>query len=309
MPRLGRTPSAPEKLARRLQFAKYVDLAAVLPQIPETVHYEDVMESWGMMGNDTVGDCTVAAAGHAMQVGSAYGLKRPSGLKAAQILAAYSSITGYDSDDPNSDQGANLLDVLRYWQNVGIAGQKCGPYTALVPSAPDHWRAATYLYGGVYFGVWLPATVVNALNGGRVVDWVDTSAHFTQADGHAVFGVGYASTSGVDLVTWGEVIYMSYAFAAKYCDEAYAVTLPNSWGKGNVVGLDEAALEADLKILQGSGPLPTPTPAPTPPPAPGPAPDPKGCLTAALGLLTVLKYNSKKLHKAIALLHDLEGML
>ncbi len=38
-------------------------------------------------------------------------------------------------------------------------------------------------------------------------------------------------------------------------------------------------------------------------------PDPKGCLTAALGLLTVLKYNSKKLHKAIALLHDLEGML
>ena len=50
---------------------------------------------WGMMGNDKVGDCTCAAAGHLVMDWTANTGKEvvPS---SQQIVAAYSAITGYN---------------------------------------------------------------------------------------------------------------------------------------------------------------------------------------------------------------------
>jgi hypothetical protein len=247
---LGRTPSDPAKLARRLWLQKY--LTAQLPPIPATVDYTQIGESWGMLGNDTVGDCTCAAAGHAEQIGVAYGEKQPAAVTVTEVLAAYSAITGYVPGEASTDRGANMLDVLKYWQKTGIAGQKCGPYVAFDPAKQDHWQVAVYLFGFAYIGVTLPDSVVSALP--NVVDWTDTTAAANQSNGHCVITPAYVTADGVTIVTWGQTIKASWAFLAKYCDEAYAVLLP-SWGQGDPPGLDMATLQADLAVVKGGGAL------------------------------------------------------
>ena len=287
----GRRPSDPAKLARRLWLKDYlIGLPFVLP---DAVDHSTVGEALGELGNDSVGDCTCAAAGHAIQVADWYGQNTPAAVTTKNILAVYSAITGYDPSDPNSDQGANLLDVLSYWQKTGIVGERLGPYVAFDSNQPRHWQATIDLFGGAYIGVWLPATVVNALDSGTVVDWTSVKDPVTQDAGHCVFAVGY-NAKGIQLVTWGQVITMSFAFAAKYCDEAYAPLMP-SWASGKEPNnLNVAQLTADLAVVQGGGPIvidpppappdpPVPPAPPAPPaPPPGPAPVPRDVIVAEL---------------------------
>lgn len=261
----GRTPSDPAKLARRLLLQNYL---VGLPAMPPSVDHSAVGEEFGELGNDTVGDCTVAAAGHAIQVADWYGQGTPATVTTKNILAAYSAITGYDPSDPNSDQGANLLDVLSYWRKTGIVGEKLNAYVAFESAKADHWKATIDLFGGAYIGVWLPKTVVDALDSGRVIDWTATKDPVTQDAGHCVVAIGY-DANGLKVVTWGLVITMSWAFAARYCDEAYAPLMP-SWASGKEPNLlNMAQLTADLAIVSGGGVIPVDPPV-TPPAPPAP---------------------------------------
>jgi hypothetical protein len=274
----GRRPSDPAKLARRLRLVDYLPMTLVLPS---SVDHSAVGEALGELGNDTVGDCTCAAAGHAIQVADWYGLSEVSTVNTQNILAVYSAITGYNPDDPNSDQGANLLDVLSYWRKTGIVGEKLDAYVAFDPTKVTHWQAVVDLYGVAYIGVWLPATVVNALDSGTVIDWTATTDPVTQDAGHCVAVVGY-NASGLVVVTWGQTVTMSYAFAAKYCDEAYAPLMP-SWASGKEPNaLDVAQLTADLAIVTGGGVIPVDPPTPTPTPTPTPPVPPESEIAKAL---------------------------
>ena len=127
--KLGLKPFVPD--TRDFLFSKY-RTGAPLPKHPKHFGHEALIKSgaWGMLGNDTVGDCTCAAAGHADQIAETYGAKKKPDVTPEAVLAAYSAITGYDPSDPNSDTGANMLDVLRYWQKTGIAGEKITAYVA-----------------------------------------------------------------------------------------------------------------------------------------------------------------------------------
>jgi hypothetical protein len=316
----GRRPSDPAKLARRLWLKDYlIGLPFVLP---DAVDHSTVGETLGELGNDTVGDCTIAATGHAIQVADWYGQNTPAAVTTKSILAVYSAITGYNPDDPNSDQGANLLDVLSYWQKTGIVGEKLKAYVAFDSGKVDHWKATIDLFGGAYIGVWLPKTVVDALDNGQVIDWTTTKDPVTKDAGHCVFAVGYDAT-GLKVVTWGRVITMSFTFAAKYCDEAYAPLMP-SWASGKEPNnLNVAQLTVDLWLVQGSDPIvvppdptpptppptPTPTPTPTPSPTPTPPAPPKpptpaenAILKAVIRALTSVE---KAVAKAIAELEEL----
>ena len=296
--KFGRLPSAPEKLARRLWLRDYL----TLPVIPPAKSY-DITAPWGMLGNDTVGDCTCAAAGHADMIAEIFGEKVTPAVTSDEVLSAYSAITGYNPDDPNSDQGANMLDVLKYWQKTGIAGQKCSAYVAFDPTNKAHWEAATYLFGFVYIGVNLPDIVTKALP--TIIDWTDTTDAPDQNNGHCIIGCAYADSEGVTIVTWGQTVRATWAFLAKYCDEAYAVLLP-AWAQGDPPGIDMTQLTADLAVVQGGGIIPAPTPPnPTPPaPPPGPAPVPSNIVPT---VIRILKAVETAIGKAVKDLEELLG--
>ena len=55
------------KVVEALQLAAYVEPAVLLPQIPSEVDWISGIASWPMYGNDRLGDCTCASAGHIIQ--------------------------------------------------------------------------------------------------------------------------------------------------------------------------------------------------------------------------------------------------
>src|ERR1035438_8289552 len=77
-PQEAQTPSwGPRKLGRKaiktdtrtLMLGDY--LTPALPPPPAAADWTKGQTSWGMMMNDTLGDCTIAGVGHAVQVWTA----------------------------------------------------------------------------------------------------------------------------------------------------------------------------------------------------------------------------------------------
>ena len=108
----GRKAPKAETLAKIPGLSKYLKGPLnSLPTPPSGIDYSVAAQSClsQVMGNDTVGDCTCAGAGHALGLwtGNAGDLVT---LTREQVLAMYSAITGYNPSDPSTDQGANEVD-------------------------------------------------------------------------------------------------------------------------------------------------------------------------------------------------------
>src|SRR5258708_38970007 len=120
---------------RTLLLATYATPALPAPPVQINVA-KDVKGSWGMMDNDQIGDCTCAAAGHLLMEWTASAQGKMYTPSDAQIVAAYSAITGYNPKTGANDNGAQELDVLNYWRQQGIAEHKTHGYMAL--AAANH---------------------------------------------------------------------------------------------------------------------------------------------------------------------------
>src|SRR5258708_26522719 len=130
-----------------------------LPAPPVQINVaKDVKGSWGMMDNDQIGDCTCAAAGHLLMEWTASAQGKMYTPSDAQIVAAYSAITGYNPKTGANDNGAQELDVLNYWRQQGIAGHKIQAYMALEPANQTHVMYSVWSFRGCYIGVALPKT-------------------------------------------------------------------------------------------------------------------------------------------------------
>ena len=106
--RLGKRP--PRLDARTLQLAKYLRQGTALPPAPPSIDWTAKISSWPMMANDTLGDCTCAAAGHMIECWTA-NLGDAFTPTNSQIIAAYSATGDYVVGDPATDNGAVELDV------------------------------------------------------------------------------------------------------------------------------------------------------------------------------------------------------
>ena len=246
--KLGKGPARHDD--RTLKLAKYLP---TLPTPPPVCDWGSKVLAWGMLANDTLGDCTCASAGHMLMAWTSEDSVEfiPTD---AQTIAAYSAITGYNPKNGTNDNGAVELDVLNYWRKKGIAGKKILAYVKLEPG-PDHLKTACFLFGGVYIGVSLPTEaqnqkVWNVTPGETPGSW----------GGHAVPVVGYNAVGPV-VVTWGETKQMTWAALLAWCDEAYAV-LGMDW-----VGPDKKApneflldnLLDDLDDLNGQNTVESPS--------------------------------------------------
>lgn len=209
---------------RTLLLASYVTPA--LPVPPAQANLTAKINSWGMMENDQLGDCTCAAAGHLIMEWTANAGKKMVTPTDKQIVAAYSAITGYNPQTGANDNGAVEIDVLNYWRQSGIAKHKIGAYVALEPSNHIHIMDSVYIFEGCYIGLQLPTSAQSQVQnhqpwsvppGGPTGDGKPGSW-----GGHAVPVVAY-DARGVTVVTWGALQRMTWSFWEAYCDEAYAI--------------------------------------------------------------------------------------
>ena len=100
-----------------------------------------------------------------------------------QVLAAYSAVTGYDPDNPETDRGAYLSDGLNYWRKNGIATDKIGAYVKVNHRIRTNMMAGLYLFGALYTGFMLPATIDHQIENNLPWDVVDPSLRGDSAPG------------------------------------------------------------------------------------------------------------------------------
>lgn len=258
------------KLTRELLKAEPTPPASVdwWSKVPEA--------SWGMDGNDNVGDCTCAEVDHSTKARQVAAGNTEVTSTAQEVLAAYSAITGYNPADPSTDQGAVMQDVRDYWRKHGIIlGGKLDQLTLF--AAVDHtdlplvkWCVSRF--GAVALGINFPDSAMTQFDQGKPWDVVKGAQI---EGGHAISMVGYDDQYAY-VVTWGRVQPMTWAFFTRYVEEAWT-DVSTDW-LNSVSGEDplgEVAYALGEQFQQVTGqPNPFPAPQPSPTPAPGPTPTP-----------------------------------
>ena len=241
--RLGKLPARVD--LRTLRLARYVDRAALPAPPPELDLSERVLE-WPMYGNDRIGDCTTAAAGHMIEAWTAESRGVPVEVTESAVLAAFDRVKIVDP--LTGEEGAVELDVLKYWRTAGIGRHTVGAFARLAVHDKALARTGAFLFGGLYIGVALPLTAQSQ----AVWDWTGSlsgPALPGSWGGHAVNVVGY-DEDALTVVTWGSLKRMSWAFWTRYVDEAYVVLSPDFVRRDHAPnGFDLEQLRADLALI------------------------------------------------------------
>jgi hypothetical protein len=230
---------------RTLALARY--LAPGLPPPPPAADWTKGIDSWGMMLNDTLGDCTIAGVAHAIQVFTANTGSMVT-VPDSTIESYYEQWDGYVPGNPSTDSGGCELDVLNDWRQQGFAGNSLLAFADPQAANLDEVRQSIALFGGVYIGLSLPITA-QTQDTWDVVRHGGASTAPGSWGGHCVFVPKYDETS-FTCITWGQLKTMTVAFWKKYCDEAYALLAP-CWltANGSPSGFDLAQLQTDLNAI------------------------------------------------------------
>lgn len=230
---------------RTLYLMRY--LMPNLPAAPAERDWTQGRTDWGMMMNSEIGDCTIAACGHAVQTWSlnSVGLELP--VPDSSILSAYEQWCGYSPANPSTDQGGIELDVLTQWKNSSLNGHALLGFTSLFVTNLETVRQAINIFGGVYIGISLPLSAQNQAvwDVTRNPGWQPGSW-----GGHAVWVPAY-DQNGFTCITWGGLQRMTNAFWSQYVDESYALLgVPWMSSHGAPSGLDLEQLQADLAAIR-----------------------------------------------------------
>lgn len=238
--------------SRTLRLSRYLTAGLAAP--PPLYDWTRGLTRFGMMLNDSLGDCTIAALGHAIQIWTT-NTSAELTLPDATILNGYQQFCGYNPADPTTDQGGFALDVLKDFKSQGLGGQTIIGFMAANPANTRELKQAIYLFGGVYIGLNLPISAQSQAVWDVVPDDGTGNTVPGSWGGHAVFVPAYGGTNKVltdaTCITWGGLQKMTRAFWVKYVDECYAPLSP-SWiaATGAPNGFNLAQLEADLSQIK-----------------------------------------------------------
>lgn len=235
--------------SRTLRLGKY--LTASLPAPPNARDWTRGLSSWGMMRNDTLGDCTIASLGHAIQVWSA-NVGQELTVSDDNIQDAYQRWCGYDPKNPSTDGGGIELDVMNNFKKDGLAGHALTGFASMTPTNLTEIRQAINLFGGAYIGLSLPLSAQNQTVWDANNFWTRKDSRYLPGSwgGHAVFVPKYDGNS-FTCITWGGLKTMTVAFWNKYCDEAH-VLFGQDWLtnlKVSPSGFDMSTLISDLGLF------------------------------------------------------------
>jgi hypothetical protein len=237
--RFGKHP--PRDDYRTLRFKNYL-MAGIAPPpaaynalttVYQKLNTNDPAKLFPMDGNDTVGDCTIAALAHATTVYCGL-VGKQNIMSKAVILKAYYHLTG------GPDTGLNELDVLNYWQSHKVATEEILAYVKIDPKNHTHLQQAMQMFGGVYLGFHVQQNCLQDFN--NHVPWTPGPL---LNEGHAVYAVGY-DANAVTVLTWGSTQQGNWAWWDECVDEAYAILPPQAKTPGFAPGFNFAQLQADL---------------------------------------------------------------
>lgn len=241
--RFGKHP--PKSDYRTLRFRDYATsgLAApppavnrTLPTVYDKLKISDPTVLFPMDGNDTLGDCTIAAVAHAVTAYRGLLGKKDIMTKPA-VVKLYLHLTG------GVDSGLVELDVLNYWRQHKVGGDAILAFVKIDPKNHTHVQQAIQIFGGVYLGFQVQQNCIQEFDNHQ--PW--TPGPLT-TDGHAVFAVAYDQT-GVTVLTWGNTQQGTWGWWDECVDEAYAILPPEAKSADFAPGFNLAQLQTDLSAV------------------------------------------------------------
>ena len=157
-----------------------------------------------MFGNDRIGDCTCVAAHQMVQTWSANTDTKDYRPVARDVILTYSRLTGYNRRTGEHDDGANMLDVLKWWRRHGLStGHMIDAFAAVdTDDVKESLPQAIYRFGGVYLGFALPEYVESKPRWHMADSPGGQAARAYGFGGHAVFGCAY-DADGITVISWG----------------------------------------------------------------------------------------------------------
>lgn len=253
----------PDPARRRLTLERYLDPRTALsrsglPPVPlnQDVDRASAVRSWPMYGNDSLGDCTIAAIGHMYGAWTQYATGSEALFSDTAIQETYSRVGGYVPGDPSTDNGCVMQDVLSDQHATGIddsAGKvhRVAGYAAFGNPADEMLLGQVLdVFGTVYVGINCQASIQQEFSDGQPWTWTPGEA---VEGGHAIclqrrLGSGSAP---LEYVTWGALQAATAGFQAHAAEEAWAV-VTQDWLQANgttVEGLDLRQLLADMRYV------------------------------------------------------------
>jgi hypothetical protein len=227
--KLGRLPAVEDD--RVPLMADLLAAAPVaLPAPPAMVNNYAGVGEWGMLANDTIGDCVEACTGHAVLQFTTYA-DAPTTPTDEDAIALYSAVTGYVPGDDATDQGTVIFGqggLVEYWAKHGVSfggiSSKAAAFAQikLANGGIERIQQSIYLFGGVMLGLDLPENVVAR----DTVPYVWDNPSGPIAGGHCVWLCGYETIAGTlrfDLISWGARYRMTEAFLTGTFQEAVVV--------------------------------------------------------------------------------------
>ena len=240
---------------RDLKFSAYK--TGPLPVPPTGWGYDNIYprNGWGMLGNDQYGDCVWAGAAHEHMLENLVA-GHPAQFTTQGVLSDYSAATGFDPNDPSTDNGTEIRASLKYRRSTGIvdatgARHKIGAYLSLDVTrvqAGDfsELAEAAYLFGACALGIEVPQSAMTEFNEDRM---------WSYEPGSPILGGHYvplvAHRKHLEVVTWARVQPVGTRFLENYISEAWALVSPDFLNAQGVTpaGFNLAQLNADLAQL------------------------------------------------------------
>jgi hypothetical protein len=231
--------------SRTLKFAKY--LTASLPAAPDKIDWTKGTAQWGMMLNDTLGDCTIAALGHAVQVWTLNSAGAMATISDESIRLAYERWCGYHPGNDATDCGGIPLDVLTDFKKMGLEGHKLNGFASASPSDLAEIKQGINLFCGAYIGMEVPKFIIDNED---LVDWDVKNLDEEIEGGHEVYCTGYGNGK-FDFISWGKNYTMTEAYFQKYVDDAKILLGADLIGKnGSPEGFNMNQLLVDLSLIR-----------------------------------------------------------
>lgn len=226
--------------------------AGPLPAAPASVAVPSVAD-WGMLGNDTFGDCGVAGIDHGFMTTDAV-LGQPAiPATTTDVVNYYLNYTG------GQDVGVVLSDFLAYVKVNGFLGRTVSAYAPVAVQDVPTLHFAVEAYDFAYCGITVHDGMEQAFSKGGAWDLESVSGAIV--GGHCIPVVGYDSQY-LYAVTWGKVQPIAYPAWARVADEAWAIITGEVTTAGNDGrGINLDALQADLSQL--AHPVAPPSPSPS----------------------------------------------
>jgi hypothetical protein len=243
MPTAGKLGKLAPKKVDGLRFIEEYLLKDRLPKAGREVDNSAGITDWGMLGNDTHGDCGPVGYLHVHMADAANFRLKESWPTADQVVREYLAYTG------GQDEGVVLADFLSFCQQHSFCGK------SLIGYAPAHHdnlaevRSVIKLFNAAYVGVQLPQIGLDQFERDEEWDLTDTRADDKIAGGHCVVPVEFVPGRW-GFVTWGKIQFATTRWVERYIDEAWA-PLTDDFATANPNLFDYPALLHDLAVLRG----------------------------------------------------------